>query len=137
MYCCKVCNRAYMWAHDLQRHMKAKHNDAMKPSNDMLIPRTTDRVVFQHPFTMMVSGPSGSGKTRWTRRMLLSELIQPSPDRIIWCYGQWQPLYEDLQQELPSIEFIKGIPDYLNEEHFVDTTRRNMLILQIHSGKVV
>ena len=48
---------------------------------------------------MRVTGLSGSGKTEWTRKLLLTSLIHPPPERILWCFGQWQPLYEDLQEE--------------------------------------
>ena len=75
----------------------------------------------------MVTGPSGSGKTEWTRKLLLSSLVQPPPERILWCFGQWQPLYEDLQKRIPCIEFIRGIPDYLDNAQFMDPSKRNLL----------
>ena len=77
---------------------------------------------------MMVTGPSASGKTEWTRKLLLSTLIQPPSERIIWCYGQWQPLYEDLQKKLPSIEFVHGIPEYLNSSQFINPSQRNLIV---------
>ena len=77
---------------------------------------------------MMVTGPSGSGKTEWTRKLLLSSLVQPPPERILWCFGQWQPLYEDLQKRIPCIEFIRGIPDYLDNAQFMDPSKRNLII---------
>ena len=55
-------------------------------------------ITFQHPFSMIVTGQIGSGKTEWTRKLLLISLIQPPPERILWCFGQRQPLYEDLQK---------------------------------------
>ena len=69
-------------------------------------------MTFKHPFSMIVSGPSASGKSVWTRNLLISTLIQPSPERIIWCFGQWQSLYDDIRKKIPWIEFVKGIPDY-------------------------
>ena len=77
---------------------------------------------------MMVTGPSGSGKTEWTRKLLLSSLVQPPPERILWCFGQWQPLYEDLQKRITCIEFIRCIPDYLDNSHFIDPSKRNLII---------
>ena len=77
---------------------------------------------------MMVTGPSGSGKTEWTRKLLLSSLVQPPPERILWCFGQWQPLYEDLQKRILCIEFIRGIPDYLDNAQFIDPSKRNLII---------
>ena len=77
---------------------------------------------------MMVTGPSGSGKTEWTRKLLLSSLVQPPLERILWCFGQWQPLYEDLQKRIPCIEFLRGIPDYIDNYQFIDPSKRNLII---------
>ena len=78
---------------------------------------------------MMVTGPSQSGKTEWTRKLLLSPLIQPPPERILWCFGQWHPLYENLQKRIPYIEFVHGIPDYLHSSQFNGPDKRNLIIL--------
>ena len=91
-------------------------------------PSIHTNMTFQHPFFMMVTGPSASGKTEWTRKLLLSTLIQPPSERIIWCYGQCQPLYEDLQKKLPSIEFVHGIPEYSNSSPFINPSQRNLIV---------
>ena len=78
---------------------------------------------------MMVTGPSGSGKTKWTRKLLLTSLIQPPPERNLWCFGQLQPLYEDLQKRITWIEFVHGIPDYLNSPQFINSGKRNLIII--------
>jgi GTPase SAR1 family protein len=54
--------------------------------------------VIQHPFTCIVAGCNQSGKTVWVKSLLENAhatLISPAPQRIIWCYGQWQPFYFD------------------------------------------
>ena len=76
----------------------------------------------------MVTGPSVSGKTEWTRILLLSSLVQLPPEGILWCFGQWQPLYEDLQKRISCMEFIRGIPDYLNNSQLIDPSKRNLII---------
>ena len=63
-----------------------------------------------------------------TRKLLLSSLVQPPPERILWCFGQWQPLYEDLQKRISCIEFLWGIPDYLDNSQFIDPSKRNLII---------
>ena len=107
--------------------MKNKHNSFN--TNETMIKMPPRLLTFQQPFSMMVTGPSGSGKTKWTRKLLLSSLVQPPPEQILWCFGQWQPLYEDLQKRFPCIEFIRGIPDYLNNSQFIGFTKRNLIIL--------
>ena len=85
-------------------------------------------MAFKHPFSMVVSGPSGSGKSVWTKKLLLSSLIQPSPERIIWCFGQWQPLYDSIRRKIPRIEFVNGIPGHLNNQLYIDVSKRNVLV---------
>ena len=64
----------------------------------------------------------------WTRKLLLTSLIHPPPERIFWCFGQWQPLYEDLQKRIPWIEFVHGIPDFLNRPPFINPGKWNLII---------
>lgn len=68
----------------------------------------------------MVAGPTGCGKTTWVKKLLehASEMIFPSPERIIWCYGKWQDAYQNLTS---SIEFVQGLPDFDTLDHSVST----------------
>lgn len=63
----------------------------------------------QHPFSLLVAGPSSSGKSWFTSRLIQFKetLIDPSPDRIIWVYGEWQHLYSKLK----NVEFVDTIPE--------------------------
>ena len=94
----------------------------------MQMPPSTS-LTFQHPFSMMVTGASQSGKMEWTRKLLPSPLIQPPREHILWCFGQWQPLLENLQKRIPCIEFVHGIPDYLHSSQFISPDKRNLIIL--------
>ena len=49
-----------------------------------------------HPFTSVISGPTGSGKSVFVRRFVhnIRHMMTPIPDRILWCYGEYQTLYE-------------------------------------------
>ena len=124
MLSCSICKREFGRGDNLQRHMRNKHN-SLKTMDQMTSSKT---MTFKHPFSMVVSGPSGSGKSVWTKKLLLSSLIQPSPERIIWCYGQWQPLYDNIRKRIPRIEFVNGIPDHLNDQHYIDVSKRNILV---------
>ena len=64
---------------------------------------------FVHPLTCLVSGPTGSGKTVFVKRWIqhAEAMMSPPPDRIVWCYGEWQPLYDTL----PHVDFHEGLPD--------------------------
>jgi hypothetical protein len=69
-----------------------------------------DSDVFQHPFTCLIAGPTQSGKTHFLKNILLFNkiLINPAPDKIIYCYSSWQPIFEDLKNTL-DIQFCEGI----------------------------
>ena len=66
-------------------------------------------VRLKHPFTCTVAGPTSSGKTQFVLRLIrhADELIHPPPERILYCYGEFQPSF----LELPQIEFHEGFPD--------------------------
>ena len=75
---------------------------------------------FQHPFTSAISGMTGSGKTFWVQSLLQqsSQAIQLPPERIVWCYLQWQPAYLEILSTIPQIKFVKGIPPALEDGSF-------------------
>ena len=71
---------------------------------------------FRHPFTCMVSGPTSSGKTILIRRILRSFklLIEFKEDvktlKVLWTYGQWQPLYEKPIGKHVKVKYVYGFP---------------------------
>ena len=74
----------------------------------------------------MIAGPSQSGKTHFIVKLIkrASLMIEPPPERIIWCYGSYQ---SDIVRELGDVvEFIDGIPPHIDE--LLDG-RRTMLII--------
>ena len=62
-----------------------------------------------HPFTSVIAGPTGCGKTQWVKRFVnhLEYLVDPSPTRVIWSYGEWQSAYQSLP---PYVELMEGLP---------------------------
>lgn len=68
---------------------------------------------FKSPFTMVLAGPTGSGKTQFVKSLLqnIQTLVTPIPETIIFCYGEWQSTYKDIQQLALNIDFIEGLPD--------------------------
>jgi hypothetical protein len=79
----------------------------------------------QHPFTCLISGPTQCGKTQLVANILLSSLIFPEPQRIVYCYGEYQPGYNQLKSAIPEIEFVQGIDESLE----FDSRICNLLIL--------
>ena len=84
-------------------------------------------ITLKHPFSMMIAGGRKAGKTEFTKRLLTSHLIEPKPERIVWCYAKHQPdLYKQLLANIPSIEYIDGIPTDL--ENMFDRNQANLII---------
>lgn len=65
----------------------------------------------KHPFSMLICGPSNSGKTYFVKRLLDTKIIHPQPSRVLWCYGAYQKLFE----EMKNVEFHEGLPSDINE----------------------
>ena len=80
-------------------------------------------VRLQHPFTCTIAGPTQSGKTQFVVRLIkhANELITLPPENIVYCYGEFQPLFA----KLPGVEFHEGLPEV---ERF-DGRRRVLLII--------
>ena len=70
--------------------------------------------IFVHPFNCIVSGPTMCGKTFLIKEILKNKdvLIKPSPNRIIFCYKEWQSTYETFKKEIEGIIFVDGIVKY-------------------------
>ena len=87
-------------------------------------------IPLRHPTTVLVAGPTGCGKTEFVYKLLTTrEAIQPTPQRIIFIYSEWQPAYDRMKQALQNtIEFVKDYePKPLYES--ISPTTRNMLVL--------
>ena len=96
--------------------------------------------VLQHPFTCIVAGCTQSGTTVLVKSLLekAQKTISPPPQRIIWCYGQWEPSYFDMMRTMPGIEFNQGIPDDIDNAYYLDISQPNLIILDdlmAQSGK--
>ena len=78
---------------------------------------------WKHPFTCIVAGPTGCGKTTFVTRLLRnsSTMIDPSPERVTWYYGEWQSAYENL--DMPNLRLEEGLSTSF------DASKRNIVVL--------
>src|SRR6266705_7164971 len=82
-------------------------------------------IKFIHPFTCMVSGPTGSGKTILVRSILknykLLTTIKSDTLNVLWCYGEWQALYNSPISNNVKIDYISGLPfkEEVNDHHII------------------
>lgn len=78
-----------------------------------------DDVKLRSPFGMIISGASSSGKTMLTLKLLshCSEMISPSPKKILYCYGEFGEHIPALEKAgvitnegPPTMEMLKSQP---------------------------
>lgn len=71
------------------------------------------------PFTFVISGPTGCGKSVFVRDLLKlrREMFSPVPDKFVWFYGIYQPLYD----EISDVTFVEGLPTNYREYLGVNT----------------
>ena len=85
-----------------------------------------DRVhKFKLPKNILCVGSTQSGKSYWCNKLLLNgdALFEPKPERYIVCYSEWQPCYDELQNELGSlVTFRTDIP---TKQELSDMYREN------------
>ena len=80
-----------------------------------------------HPFTSIVAGPTGCGMTTFVVSLLRHShtLVNLPPEKITWCYGEWQPLYSTLSTIHPNLEWVEGLPDLSS----FDPSNRNLVVI--------
>ena len=134
---CTVCNKSFSTSSNHSRHQNTAHGPGTPSQSSIVVNGSS---VMQHPFTCIVAGCTQSGKTVWVKSLLenAQKTISPPPQRIIWCYGQWQPSYFDMMRTMPGIEFNQGIPEDIDNADYFDVSQRNLIVLDdlmAQSGK--
>ena len=129
---CSVCEKSFSRKDSMQRHAMSKHRNAgLTPFQTVpMSSKKCQRFRFEHPFTSMTPGMTKSGKAAWVLSLLhqASEAIYLPPERIVWCYSQWQPAYTEMLVAMPHIEFIKGIPTALEQDSYFDVNKQNVIV---------
>ena len=83
--------------------------------------------IFNHPFNCIIAGPPFSGKTHFLQQLFTFKnvLINPPPNKIYYCYNQWQDTYEEMKSENSNIFFKEGLPDF----EIINKSFNNLIIL--------
>ena len=73
----------------------------------------------------VVAGPTSCGKTAWVLKLVqnASQMIDPPPSRINYCYGEHQPIFDNY----PSVIFREGLPQMTDS--VFDSSLPTMLII--------
>lgn len=86
-------------------------------------------LAWKHPFTSLVAGPTGCGKTYFVIKFLkcIDTMIDLPPHRILWCYGEYQPIFNDVLKQCPHVEFVEGFPESLQD--MMNPQERTLVII--------
>ena len=78
--------------------------------SDLIINK--DDLKFRSGSTCMISGPTSSGKSTLLYQILKQapNMFTSKPKQIIYCYGIYQSLYDQIKRTIPHIVFFEGIP---------------------------
>ena len=137
---CPVCQKDFSRKDSMQRHVNRKHSNSNFAPVIPMSQEKCPRFQLVHQFTCMVEGMTGSGTTVWVQSLLqqAQTVIHKPPERVIWCYSQWQNAYTLLLMMIPTIEFVKGIPESLENDSYLDVNIRNLIVIHdqmIEAGK--
>ena len=70
---------------------------------------------FEACSTFTIAGATKSGKMTFVFRLLKNkDVMFSSPvEKVLYCYGAEQELFNEMKNEIPNITFHKGLPDNL------------------------
>ena len=82
--------------------------------------------------SLIVSGSTGSGKTLWVYRLLqhLDGLyVNDPPVETLYCYGIYQPLYDEMKRTLSNFSMHHGVPTTIELDEFTKDRHHRLIIL--------
>ena len=132
---CDICGKMFSIQHATIQHYSTcnaiKITSTMKVilQNQLVLP--LDQLLCNIHYTCIVAGCTQGGKTVSVKKLLenAKTTISPPPERIIWFYGQWQPMYLEMIKAIPGIEFKEGIHSDIDSDEYLDVSTRNRIVL--------
>ncbi|KAK3098580.1 hypothetical protein FSP39_015044 [Pinctada imbricata] len=82
--------------------------------------------------SMCISGQTGSGKTRFVFRLLqnLTKMYaEEPPDAVMYCYGIHQPLFDQMEEQIPNLFMKHGLPTQGEIEEFTKERKHRLVII--------
>jgi len=93
---------------------------------------------FNSPTTILVSGATMSGKTTTTYDILkhVSGMFKIPPTRIVYAYGEYQPLFEEMEKNVTGLILHEELPTKEQIEEWSGDSSHTVLILDDLLNKV-
>ena len=95
---------------------------------------------FEPCSSICISGQTGSGKTRWVYQFLthIREMYaRDPPTRILYCYGIYQPLFDEMERNVPYFTSKQGLPSAEELDEFTGDRRHKLIVIEDLMHKVV
>ena len=95
---------------------------------------------FEPCSSICVSGQTGSGKTRWVYRFLThirNMYSRDPPCQILYCYGIYQPLFDEMERTLKNFRSKQGLPSSEELEEFTADRHHKLIVIDDLIHRVV
>jgi hypothetical protein len=94
---------------------------------------------FEPCSSMCISGMTGTGKTRWLYQVLkqLKGMYKDPPVHTLYCYGIYQPLFDEMERELPHFTAKRGLPTTEELEEYTKDRQHKLIVLDDLMHQVV
>ncbi len=89
----------------MKRAPQSQPSQILRPENmEAVIP-------FKSPANFCLFGPSQSGKSHWILNLLRyrDSMFEIRPHKVVYCFNQWQPIFEKLEEEIDGIIMHQGV----------------------------
>ena len=95
---------------------------------------------FEPCSSLCICAQTGAGKSQWVyqflkhvQRMYTSD----PPDEILYCYGIYQPLFDEMERDLPNFTSKRGLPTTEELDEFTKNRRHKLIIIDDLMHEVV
>ncbi|OOY92481.1 hypothetical protein BOW17_12380 [Solemya velum gill symbiont] len=56
-------------------------------------------------------------------------MFDPAPHKVLYCYGIYQPLFDEIERELPYVRFQQGLPSEREVSELSDREQCHVIVL--------
>lgn len=86
---------------------------------------------FQSPCSILLSGATQAGKTRFTYRLLENAhgMFEKRPKTIIYAYGEYQQLFEQMESRIPGLILHHGLPTKEQITEWTNPEQHTIIVL--------
>ena len=86
---------------------------------------------FEPCSSIIISGPTCAGKSYWTYKLLKhleGMFVKNPPKKILYCFGVFQSLFDEMERTIPNIVFQQGLPTEADLEEFASGEHRLIIL---------